>query len=886
MGALREAVNRLSGSLRRRTAERELDEEVRFHIDMQTAKNLRLGMSPDEARRAALVAFGGLERFKEEARDESRSRPLEDLGQDLRYGVRSALRAPLFSLLAVLTLALGIGANAAVFGVVKSVLLDALPYADADRLVRVYVRAEDGSSDRFSLSAGAVVDYAERQRSCSRLAAFYQSTFDVTYAGEAGPRILTGALVGGGFFQTLGVPALLGRTLTEADVTTDARVVVLSYAAWQRELAGDRQALGKSLRLDGDTYKVVGVLPRGFVGPMGDADIWLPLDLRPVLRDPVRARNTHWLGLIGRLAPGVTVDAAERDFAAIAANLAREHPDSDAGRTTNTLALREAMVGDTRTPLLVLMASAGLVLLIACANLAGALLSRTLSRRKELAARVALGAGRGRLVRQLLTESAVLALAGGAAGLLLAALGLSVLRDLALPALPAYAELSLDGGAVLVTSVLALLTGIAFGVAPALSASRSNPQGVLRDETRGASETRQSGQLRGALVAGQIALCVSLLAGAGLLARSLWAMTAAPLGFDPDRVLTVGVSLPPTAQYATAEGRVRFYEQLEERLRTLPGVVHAASASELPGPVMERNGLAIEGVTWPEGDGQPFVLYASVSDDYFRTLGIPLQRGRTFGTGDRADAPPTFVISESMARRYWPDGQALGARIRLGPDANAPWAEVIGIVGDVRTDPARPEPEPEPMAYASIRQYPWGNRTFVLRAQVDPLSLVRPFERELAALDPGVPIRRAATLRSFLADGLAGRRLPVVLMAAFGALALLLASVGVYAMFASMVTARERELGIRIVLGSPRRAIAALVLRAGALWMAIGLAGGALGVVAVGRLLRNLLYGVPPSDPIALGASVLTLLACGTVALLVPVRRAVRVDPILVIREG
>jgi hypothetical protein len=298
---------------------------------------------------------------------------------------------------------------------------------------------------------------------------------------------------------------------------------------------------------------------------------------------------------------------------------------------------------------------------------------------------------------------------------------------------------------------------------------------------------------------------------------------------------------------------------------------------------MERNGLAIEGVTWPAGDGPPFVLYASVSDSYFRTMGIPLLRGRTFGAADRVGGPAPIVISKSMERRYWPGGRALGARIRLGPNTEAPWSEVVGVVGDVRTDPARPEPEP--MAYGATRDYPWGNRTFLLRTQGDPLTLVRPFQREMAALDPEIPVRVATPLRAYLSDGLSSRRLPVVLMAAFGALALLLASVGVYAMFASMVAARERELGLRIVLGSTRHAIAGLVLRGGAAWMAAGLAGGAVGVVVVARLLRNLLFGVPPFDPIALGASVLILLACGTVALLVPVRRATRVDPITAIRQ-
>jgi putative ABC transport system permease protein len=881
MGILRDEAKKLSGSLRQRTAEPELDEEIQFHLDMQTEKNVRLGMSPEEARRAALVRFGGTERIKEEARDEYRSRPLEDFVQDLRYGVRSALGAPLFTLLAVLTLALGIGANAAVFGVVKSVLLDALPYADADRLVRVHAQKLDGTLRRSGVSAAAVGDFTARQRSFTRLTAFFNGTDTATFNSETGPRVLKLTLAGAGFFQTLGVSPILGRALTDADCAAGAKVVMLSHTAWRRDFAGDPGVIGKAIRINGNPWQVVGVLPRGFVGPMGDADLWLPLDLGPTLRDPIRARRRHWLGLIGRLAPGATVEGAQRDFAAISADLSREHPDSDAGLTTTTESLRDSMVGDTRTPLLVLMASAGLVLLITCANLAAAMLSRTLSRRQEFAVRVALGAGRGRLVRQLLTESTLLAIAGGAAGILLASLGLAVLRRLALSALPAYATLSLDRGAVLVTSLIALGTGIVFGVAPALSAGRTGTQGTLREGARGASESRRTRRLRGALVAGQIALCVSLLAGAGLLARSLWAMATAPLGFNPDGVLAVTIQFG-THKYDDEKLAARFYDEVEERLRALPGVIGVASVSELPSLAMNRNGLGIEGVTWPAGEGQPFITYATVSDGYFRTLGIPLLRGRNFGPADRPDTPRAIVISQSMARRYWPKGDAIGARIRLGPNLESPWSEVVGIVGDVRNDPARPEPEP--MTYGSRRQEAWAS-AFLLRTKGNPLALLHPFQRELAAVDPETAINKASTFRSYLAEGMAGRRLPVVLMTAFGVLALLLASVGVYAMFASMVAAREREFGLRIALGSPRRAIAGLVLRGGAVWMVAGLAGGALGVVAVARLLRNLLYGVPPFDPIALGVSVVTLLVCATVALLVPVRRAARVDPLTVIRE-
>lgn len=870
----------------------DLDEELRAAFDLLVDERIRSGMHPDAARRAARLELGNLESLKGQVRDARAGAGVNDVLQDVRYSLRLFRRAPGFTAVAVITLALGVGANATIFGVVKSVLLDALPYADEDRLLRVYGRLLDGSLERGPLSAGTINDIAERQRSFESLAAFQTSTSDAVYGGDSFARIAKIAWVAPGFFESLGVPASLGRTFHAADATSGlvplsggqlgpdtARAVVLTHAAWQRLFAEDPGVVGRDLRINGVPRTVIGVLPRHFVGPMGETDFYLAFDLGPVVANPVAVRRSQWLGLFGRLKPGVTHEAAQREIAAIWSDLARAYPADNGSLGVSVMPLRDAMVGDTRRPLLVLMASAAFVLLIACANLAGALMSRSLSRRKEFAVRVALGAGRRRLVRQLLTESMVLAVAGGAAGLLLARVLLFLLGGLALPVLPAYAELSLDSGAVLVTALLALCTGLGFGVAPALAADRFDAQSTLRDETRGATEGRRSRQLRGVLVAGQMALCASLLAGAGLLARSLWEMTTAPLGFDPAGVLTAAVRLSPR-DYPTPEARARFLEQFAERLRRLTGVDAVATANSIPTAVSGRMSFTIEGA--PANDAQPFVLFASVSDGYFRTLRIPLRQGRTFDAQDRAGAPPTVVISESMARRYWSGGEALGARIRMGPNPNSPLVTVVGIVGDVRNDPARPDAEP--MAYRSSRQIPPPAARILLRTQVDPLVLVRTVERELAALDAGLPLDRPMPLGAVLGEALANRRLPVMLMTAFGVMALVLASVGVYAMFASMAAARKGEFGVRIALGSSRRAIAGLVLLQGAGWMAAGLAAGALGIMLVVRLLRDLLYGVPPFDPIALGSAVAILVACATVALLIPVHRATQVDPIAALR--
>ncbi|HEY7396638.1 MAG TPA: ABC transporter permease [Gemmatimonadaceae bacterium] len=866
----------------------EVDIELQFHLEQRIQANVARGMSPEAARLAALERFGNVDDVRDECtqmlaedrRAEARRNWLDDLRLDAHFALRSALRAPLFSALAVATLALGIGANAAVFGTVKSVLLDALPYGNADRLMRIYSPFGTGDRARGALSAGTVSDIRERQHSFESLAAFFPSR-DGIYLGDQ-PQIVKTMFIEPGLLHTLGVSPLRGAGFRDEDANHDTTtVVMISSGAWQRLFGGKDDAVGKMVRLNGIARTIVGIMPRGFVPPQEDADFFQPLAMAPLMRNPVNVRGSHNAGFVGLLKPGVSAEMADRELHGIGLEIEQLFAKDNRGFGLTGVPLRDDMVGDTRTPLIILLASAALVLLIMCANLAGALLSRTISRRKEFAVRVALGAGRGRLVRQLLTESILLSTAGGVAGLLLAMLGLRLLRGLALTSLPTYAGLHLDAGAIIVTSIVALATGLAFGAGPAISVGRADPQGTLRDESRSTSESRRTRRARSVLVAAQIALCVSLLAAAGLLGRSLWTITMAPLGFDTERLLTFSLQLP-NAKYPTVDARVRLHDQLEEIIRALPGVSHVAFTSAFPTKVTNTNGLFIEMSPWGADEPVPFIATVRVTDDYFRTLSIPLLKGRDFSTIDRDGAPPVLIINEAMARKYWPKGDAVGARVHVGPpDPSAPWITIVGIVSNMRNDPTRLTPEP--MMFFPQRQQPFGDNV-IIRTAGDPTAITASVRRTIAAIDPTLPMYNVATLDDVVSTTFAPRRLPVVLMTAFGGLALLLASVGVYAMFATMAAAREREIGVRIALGATRRGIASLILLQGGTWMLAGLAVGGVGVVFVGRFLRTQLFGVPELDPLAIGAAVIVLVVCAGLALTVPIRRATRVDPIMVLR--
>lgn len=867
--------------------DKEVDSELRFHIEERIKANIAAGMTPEQARQAAIDRFGDTEAVRAEcvrllAEDRATQRRrdvLEDLRQDLRFAVRSAAHAPMFTALAIITLALGIGANAAVFGVVKSVLLNSLPYGDADRLIRIYTPIKEFSDIRGAVSAGAVSDFRERQRSFES-SAFYMPPRDMIYNPGDLPQIVKARWVEPSLFATLGVRPIIGSVFTDADGMRDTAFnIMIPYKTWKTVFAGAPDVVGKTVTLNGINRTVVGVLPRGFVMPEEEADYYMPAALAPYMRDPIGVRGSHNFGLVARLKPGVAPEAADRELRHIGDEIEKLYAKDNFGIGMMGKPLRDAIVGDTKTPLLVLLASAGLVLLITCANLAGALLSRTISRRKEFAVRVALGAGRGRLVRQLLTESALLSLAGAIAGVLLAVVLLGALRGLSLSVIPNYADLSLDAGAIAVTFVIALLTGIAFGIGPALSVGKSDPQTTLRDETRGSTESVRSRRMRGVLVAGQIALCVSLLAAAGLLGRSLWAMTHAPMGFDAERMLTFNVQIPN--RYIFPQ-RVAFNDEFERRLKAIPGVKGVAITSGLPTTIGNSNGIFIQSRPWGPKEPVPFITTARVSEDFFKTMGIPLIAGRTFTTADVAGTAPVMVIDEAFAKRYFSNGNAVGQQIQYGPpNPNQPWTTIIGVVGDVRNKPLALSAEP--LMFFSLRQQPFG-QTFAVRTTGDPKAITNTVRATLKSIDPALPMYLVKTMDEVVAEGFAARRLPVMLMSVFGVLALLLASVGVYAMFTSMAAAREREFGVRIALGGSRSSVAALVLRQGGQWMLIGLAVGAAGIFVAAKLVSSQLAGVPAFDPLTIGGAVLVLLACAGVALLVPVRRATRVDPISVLR--
>ncbi|MDQ3803685.1 MAG: ABC transporter permease [Acidobacteriota bacterium] len=861
---------------------REIDEELQFHIDMRAEENVRRGMTPAEARRAAEERFGHRLRIKEMSYGVRGGGWLETLWQDLRYAARTLRTRPGFAAVAVLTLALGIGANTAIFSVVNAVLLRPLPYEDPERIVRIGGTNQRRGAALGSFSPQDFFDWRERANVFEALAAYDGWSPSLTGAGE--PERVEAARVSPGFFGVLKVSPALGRDFLPAEEQRGNHLsVILSHPFWQRRFGGDPRVIGRSLTLNGHGYTVVGIMPAGFAGPKftgGDfeqAELWAPFapDLSQWTRD---GRSVD--AAIARLKPGVSLAQAQAELDAIAAQLQRQYPDTNAGIGAAAASLHEQAVGAIRPALLTFLVAVGLVLLIACANVANLLLARAAARQKEIAVRMALGAGRARIVRQLLTESVLLAGLGGAAGLLLALWATSLLVALGSDAIPRPDEIAVDARVLGFTLGVSLLTGIAFGLAPALAASRPDLNETLKEGGRSQTFGRGRKRVRGVLVVSEVALSLLLLIGAGLLVKSFVRLRRVDPGFDPRHVLTMNAFLPG-ARYPEEWQHAAFFEKVLERVRALPGVESASVVSNLPvSGNYDRISLYVEGQTPAAREDIPDAERYMVDAEYFKTMRIPLLGGRPFNDRDTAEAPPVVIVNESVARRFWPGESAVGKRVRTDP--SRPWLTVVGVVGEVRHYSL--EAAPNMQLYLPHRQVPSQVMTFAVRSAGDPGAQAAAVRGQVWAVDKDQPVYDVRTMGQLLSESLAQRRFTMLLVGVFAGVALLLAAVGLYGVMNYAVAQRTHEIGIRMALGAQRGDVLRIMLGQG---MALTLGGVGLGLVAAAgltRVLESLLYGVSALDPAVFAGVTFILIAVAFLACCIPARKATRVDPIVALR--
>jgi putative ABC transport system permease protein len=863
----------LRALLRRSQAEIELDEELCYHIEQQTEQNIRLGMPPEEARIAARKAFGGVEQAKEQSRDARGIRWLEDLWQDLRYGMRMLVKNPGFTLIAVITLALGIGANTAIFSVVDAIVFRPLPYEESERLVQVWP-----VNLRHSAEGGApypnFVDWRDRSRVFEQIAAYGDRSFIVT-GGEEAQRII-GVGVSPSLLPLLRVKPALGRVMMEKDNRVEAApTVLISHRLWRDRFGADPQAIGKTMTLDGKSFAVIGVMPPGFQFPE-EAELWAPV--AHVYTGILDNRNAGSLNVIGRLKTGVGLKQAQAEMETISRQLEQEYPNANTGWSVRLIPQHELIVGDIQRTLLILLCAVGFVLLIACANVANLSLARGAARRKETAIRVALGASRFRLIRQHLTESILLALLGGGLGVLAAYWSLNLLINSLPDKLPRANEIGLDGRVLSVACLVSILTGILFGLAPAVQGSKPVLNETLKEGCGKATGSAGNSRLRGLLVIAEVALSLVLLVGAGLLMKSFWHLRQVNPGFDYENALALRLSLP-NYKYPENRQQVAFYQQALSRLKTLPGVTSVAASTLLPlSGSRSRQSFSVEGRA-PSSPGE--VLQAddrSISPGYFRTVGIPLLRGRDFTEEDDTNAALVVIINETMARRFWPGGDALGKRIEVGRSIR----EIVGIVGDVKH--RRLDAELTSEMYLPYPQNPRPNLSFVARTNVDQTSLAAAARNELRNIDRDQPISEITSLAQLRSRSVAQPRIITLLLGLFAAIALALATVGIYGVISYSVTRRTHEIGIRVAMGARAVDVLKLVLRQGMALILIGIVIGLASSFALMRLMSNMLFEVSPTDPLTFLVIAMLLTFVALLACWAPARRAMKVDPLVAIR--
>jgi putative ABC transport system permease protein len=793
--------------------------------------------------------------------------------QEMRYALRQFRKSPRFTGVAVLTLALGIGANTAIFSVVNAVLLRPLPYRDPGRLV--------------SLNGGQslpdVTDFAAQSRTIARFGAFGEWPLDLLGHGE--PRSIPSALVGGSLFETLDVKPLLGRTLTAADNQLGgARVVVTSYGFWKRYLNADSNVIGSALTLSGVPYTVIGVMPAGFGLPRGTTQLWIPLKVGyPEAAD---VRVAQFLYAVGRLRDGAGIDAAQAEINVIGKRLGELYPEADRDRQWLVVPLHQRVVGKIRTALLVLMASVGCVLLIACANFASLLLARAAARRWEISVRTALGAQRWRIVRQLLTESLLLSLAGGLVGAGVAVVGVDLLVGMKPEGVPRLETVVVDGNALAFTIGISVLTGLLFGLIPALQASRLSAEPVLHASSRASEESFTRPGLRRVLVVAELAVSLVLLTGAGLLIRSFWNLQSVDPGFRPDRLLTLSFQLP-IARYEEIPKQEDFFAKLNEHAKSLPGVESAAIISELPlaGSTIYHS-LVVEGQSQVAVGNEPEVIAHEISPDYFRTMGIPLLKGRDFTRQDKEDSERVAIVTESFANKLLQSRDPIGARVRWARVEKQDWLTIVGVVGDTKHSALDTDDASGMYTPLTQRVQPWKRWGVVIvkSRTSDALSLAPALKQQIWSLDSQLPLTELKTMDEVMSLSVAQKRFNMLLLGIFAGSALVLAIVGIYGVISYLVTQRTHEIGIRMALGAQPADVQKMVVGHGLKLVCFGLCVGVAGALAATRALSALLFEVKPADPLTFALTSALLLAIALLACYVPARRAAKIDPMVALR--
>ncbi|HET9528336.1 MAG TPA: ABC transporter permease [Pyrinomonadaceae bacterium] len=799
---------------------------------------------------------------------------METLIRDMRYGFRGLLKRPGFTVIALIALALGIGANTAIFSLVNAVVLQPLPYAEPDRLVWVWGNIRTGGN-RASVSPPDYLDYRSQNKTFEQFAATASTTAPATLTGSGEPERLNASVVTGNYFQALGVAPELGRGFSlDNEKPGSDRVTIISHALWQKRFSGNPGIVNQQIILDNISFEVIGVMPKDVSFPQ-TADLWVPLNFDT--GEGMKIRKAHFLRPIGRLKPGVTLAQAQADTDAIAARLEQQFPESNTGWSLRLEPLRERLIGSSRSSLFILFGAVGFVLLIACANVANLLLVRANARRKEIALRTALGASRLRIVRQLITESLLLAFVGGALGALLAAWGIDLLVTLSGDLVPTTANVKIDATVLAFTFATSLLTGLLFGVFPAFRTVNLNLSDTLKEGGRSSEGTLRN-RTRSLLVVFESALAVVLLVGAGLLVRSLIALENTNPGFDANNVLTVRVDLP-RGKYDTAEKSSNFFQDLEQRLSGLPGVEAVGMINGLPlSGTRNDTPFTVEGRPAVAPGAEFNADFRHVNDHYFEALRIPLLRGRNFTEQDVRQSAKVIVVSEQLVNTVFPNEEPLGKRLRTVIDDDP--FEIIGIVGGIRDRAV--EFQPYSTIYIPTRDWHWFN--IALRTQGDPLSLVPAVRKEVHAIDPDQPIATLRTMDEWVSRSTATPRYRTTLLALFAALAMILAATGIYGVMSYSVAQRTHEIGVRMALGARYGDVLGLVVRQGMLLVVIGLALGLAGAFALTRVMESLLFGVTAKDPITFVAVAGLLSVVALIACYIPARRATKVDPLTALR--